>query len=164
MAACSQNVPTGPSTATRCGASRAKQADMISRQMAATCWFFSGPGLSDWIFSSTCATRSGRKNGEPSARLMSPTASAKWARWFSSCSSWPSSWSICTRRSARVGLTPSVMGCRRWQRRCHPLQRPHRHRLGRRFPRCAACPTAWHLRPNQSASHLVWHGPFRGFH
>ena len=44
-AACSQKVPAGPSTATRCGDSSARQADMISRQMAATCWPFSGPRI-----------------------------------------------------------------------------------------------------------------------
>src|SRR6218665_2731055 len=50
IAACSQKVPCGPSTATRCGDSSARQADMISRQMAATCGLLSGPGLVVWIF------------------------------------------------------------------------------------------------------------------
>lgn len=61
MAACSQNVPSGPSTATRWGDSSARQADMISRQMADTCAPLSGPGLALVIFSITWATRSGRK-------------------------------------------------------------------------------------------------------
>eukprot|EP00042_Codosiga_hollandica_P000646 m.924019 g.924019 ORF g.924019 m.924019 type:complete len:468 (+) comp116546_c0_seq1:367-1770(+) len=95
MAACSQKVPTGPSTATRCGDSSARQADMISRQMAATCSPFRGPGLAARILSMTWATRSGRKKGVPSARLISPTCSATRARWFSSsssCLSRPSIW------------------------------------------------------------------------
>jgi hypothetical protein len=46
---------------------------MISRQMADTCSAFSGPGLAARIFSMTWATRSGRKKGVPSARLISPT-------------------------------------------------------------------------------------------
>ena len=62
---------------------QAKQADMISRQMEAMCSFLSGPGLALVILSMTCATRSGRKKGEPSARLISPTFSATLARWFS---------------------------------------------------------------------------------
>ena len=45
MAACSQNVPCGPSTATRGGTSSARQADMISRQMLATWSLSSGPVL-----------------------------------------------------------------------------------------------------------------------
>ena len=44
-AACSLKVPVGPRKATRCGASSARQADMISRQIMATLVFFSGPGL-----------------------------------------------------------------------------------------------------------------------
>ena len=44
-AACSLKVPTGPRKATRCGASRARQADMISRQMCATLSPLSGPPL-----------------------------------------------------------------------------------------------------------------------
>src|SRR5450830_199736 len=113
MAACSQKVPAGPSTATRCGDSRARQADMISRQMAATCSSLSGPGLAVLIFSITWATRSGRKKGVPSRFLTSPTCSATWARWLSRLSSCWSSESIWTRRSPRVGkgaLEGWVMG------------------------------------------------------
>jgi len=83
-----------PSTATRCGVSSARQADMISRQMEATCWLSSGPWLDAWIFSITWATRSGRKKGEPSWRLSSPTASATRARSLSRDSSCWSSESI----------------------------------------------------------------------
>src|SRR3990167_2862343 len=108
MAACSQNVPCGPSTATRCGASSARQADMISRQMEATCWLSNGPWLAAWIFSMTWATRSGRKKGEPSARLISPTCSATRARWLSSDSNCWSSESIWTRRAPRAS---DCVGC-----------------------------------------------------
>ena len=102
MAACSQKVPAGPSTATRWGDSSARQADMISRHTAATCGPFSGPWLAFWIFSITWATRSGRKKGVPSRFLISPTCSATRARWFSSVSNWLSRASICVRRSPRV--------------------------------------------------------------
>ncbi|CKS38845.1 Uncharacterised protein [Mycobacterium tuberculosis] len=102
MAACSQKVPSGPSTATRCGDSSARQADMISRQMAATWRSLSGPPLLFCILSMTCATRSGRKNGVPSRFLTSPTSSATWARSLSRLSRRWSSESICTRRSARL--------------------------------------------------------------
>jgi len=103
IAACSQKVPSGPSTATRCGASSARQADMISRQIAATCGPLSGPGLAFCIFSMTCATRSGRKNGVPSRFLTSPTCSATSARRFSKLSSSWSMASICARSGASSG-------------------------------------------------------------
>jgi hypothetical protein len=101
MAASSQKVPAGPSTATRWGDSSARQADMISRQMAETWAFLSGPVLADSIFWITWATRSGRKKGVPSRFLTSPTCSATRARRFSRSSSCWSISSICTRRGAR---------------------------------------------------------------
>jgi hypothetical protein len=42
------------------GDSSERQADMISRQIGATLSFFSGPGLTAFRPSMTCASRSGR--------------------------------------------------------------------------------------------------------
>jgi hypothetical protein len=69
------------------GVSSARLADMISRQIGATQSLGSGPGLTAFSPSMTCASRSGRKTTEPSRFLISPTSSASCARWFSRASS-----------------------------------------------------------------------------
>ena len=57
---------------------------MISRQIGATLSTCSGPVLTAFRPSITCASRSGRNATEPSRFLISPTASASAARRFSS--------------------------------------------------------------------------------
>jgi hypothetical protein len=68
---------------------------MISRQIGAMLAVCSGPALTAFRPSITCASRSGRKTTEPSCFLISPTASASPARRLSSASSSRSTASIC---------------------------------------------------------------------
>ena len=54
------NVPSGPKNAMLCGASNAKQADMISRNKRAIVVSDNGPLLRSMTLRRTCASRSGR--------------------------------------------------------------------------------------------------------
>ena len=94
----------GPQNGDALGDSSARQADAdLAPDGGDMGGAFEGPGLAVWIFSMTCAARSGRKKGVPSRFLTSPTRSATRARWFSRVSSCWSMLSIWTRRLARSG-------------------------------------------------------------